>query len=432
LPIRRSLVLTLLVVCLAASAAAEVVNRVVLRINGQIATLYDFEQRKADTEREIVSRQEMPLQQRRSLLNNLGERVFRDLFEELLLLSRADQLDIQATDKDVEDAVARMRENFGFSTQEEFDAALASTGMSRAEYYDQIRRNLRMQTLLSREVQSKIEVDEEVLRRYYRDHPEDFTLPEKLRLREVVVLEDGPLPEGERRELARALRAEILGGRPLAQVAEERAARGETSGAIELGWVAPGDLDTDLEQAVWDLEVGQVTEPVEGRGGLHMLEVLERQEAELRPFVEVVEQIRGRERQRRFAEAYREYLETLEKQAFIVADPPPEAANFRRASVTEEPASAMEEAAAEVVAAGAAAEEQKAAEAPQVAGADEPPAEAPPADEGVPPEVAEDAAPQSAATADAPQMELPGVDEITDAPPTTDDEPTLTPSPDSR
>jgi parvulin-like peptidyl-prolyl isomerase len=326
---------------------AEVVNRVVLRINDRIATLHDYELRKHDLEREVLNRPDMPLEQRRELLNNLGTTVYRDLFEEVLLLSRADQLDIQATDADVEGQLTRVRAGFGLESQADFEAALAQQGMRLEEFREQIRRNLRIQAVLGREVQQAIELDEEMLRRIYRDNPQDFVTPEAIQLRELVVLEDHGGSDDERRRLASGLRSELLGGRSMAELGEEHQASGETSAAIDLGWVERGDLTPDLESAVWDLQPGEVTEPVEARGGLHLIEVVERRASEVRPFAEVADEIRANERRKRFATEYTKYVEKLEAESYVVAEPPPEAADFRRAGPGEQMPPVGLEAAAE-------------------------------------------------------------------------------------
>jgi peptidyl-prolyl cis-trans isomerase SurA len=333
----RSLAAALLGLAVAAAgvpapARSEVVNRVVLRVNDRIATLYDYAQRKADLQAQLLHQQEMPLDQRRDMLNHLGVTVFHDMFEEMLLLSRADQADVQVSDEDIAAAIQRMRQNFKLDTDEEFAAALAQNGMSPTQLRDQIRQNLTIQTLISREVQGKIEVDEEVLRRYYRDHPDEFRVPEQLRLQEVVVLDDSKLTAEERVQLAAAIRQEVIAGRPLAELAAEHSKDGSTSALIEVGWVSHGDLSADLEAAVWGLKVGEVSAPVAARGGLHLLRVEERREATLRPFADVIDGIRAKERERLFTDQYKEYMDRLEREAYVQIDPPDDAKDFRLAT----------------------------------------------------------------------------------------------------
>ena len=53
---------------------AEVVNRVVLRVNDQIATLYDFEQRRDNMAREIAREEMDPAERRQVLVTCCDER----------------------------------------------------------------------------------------------------------------------------------------------------------------------------------------------------------------------------------------------------------------------------------------------------------------------------------------------------------------------
>ena len=172
-----SLALTLALALMAGAsrpAAAEPLNRIVLRVNDQIATLYDYQRRHAETVREIMQprpgRQRAP--QRHSARRR--ENVFRDMFQELLLSSRADQLAIEVTDQEVDQAVANMRQSFGIKTDEEFQAALRQSDMTLEQLRTQTRRNLRIREVMAKEVSAKIKVKDEDLRRYYRMHQEQF------------------------------------------------------------------------------------------------------------------------------------------------------------------------------------------------------------------------------------------------------------------
>lgn len=314
----------------AAPARAEVVTRFVMRVNDEVATLRDYELLKAEAEELILNRPDLTLQQRRDALAQIGERVYRNMYEDLLLVSRARQLGIDITEEQVDEQIARIRERLDLATEEDFQSALDATGMTVAQLREQTRKSLLSQAVLGREVYANIEIDEEILRRYYRDHPEEFTVPEKLRLRELIVLEEPTPAAEERRRLAERIRAEVLGGRPLDEIAADYSAQGLTSGVIDVGWVSAGDLAPELEKAVWGLELNQLSEPIDARGGTHLVEVLERQPATLRPYTEVADRIRALERERRAAEQVEDYFAELEEEAFIRLDPPPEAAGFRR------------------------------------------------------------------------------------------------------
>ena len=306
---------------------ADVINRVVLRVNDQIATLRDYELRRQELTRDLARRQD--LEERDRLLKQVPELVFRDLYQELLLESRAQQVGVEVPRSQIDASIANMKENFGIKSEEDFRQALAQSGMTEAQLRSSLEKQLRIRELMDKEVRSRIKLEEEDLRRYYRKNIEQFRQPEQVHLREVVVLDEG-LPIAEERTRAAAdIRQAVAGGKSLADAVAELQPKGVTSNVIDLGWVTPGDLDAALEAAAWKLAPNAISEPVAGRGGLHLLQMVERRESRLPPFSEVSQQIQDREQERVYSEEYAKYMDELEKKSLIVADPPQEAAGFR-------------------------------------------------------------------------------------------------------
>jgi peptidyl-prolyl cis-trans isomerase SurA len=82
-----------------------------------------------------------------------------------------------------------------------------------------------------------------------------------------------------------------------------------------LGWLQLGDLPPELRQAVSSLPVNQVSAPVQGPSGIHLLMVCDRREPEAAtPQREQIAERLQRERVERLA---RRYLRDLRKEAFV-------------------------------------------------------------------------------------------------------------------
>ena len=329
-------ILVTLCLTLALSPLAAEVNRIVLRVNDHILTLYDYKARY-NSRLQALRATEMPEEQRAEVLSTLGETVFREMFDELLLLSRASHLDVEVTEAMVDDSVQRMREASSLTDQTAFEAALAQAGMTEADLREQARKNLMLQQVTARELQSRVELDEEDLRRYYQSHLEEFSVPRRIEARSIVVLDNSGLDDAARAALA-AEAADVLAAGVDHEVwAETRQQAGETTGVLDLGWVAQGDLAPEIESAVWDLEAGTVSEPIPARGGLHVVQVTAVEEAHVTPFAEVKDRVRRLEMARLQDEAVSKMLADFEKASYVRIDPPPEAAGFRTSRALPEP-----------------------------------------------------------------------------------------------
>jgi parvulin-like peptidyl-prolyl isomerase len=371
------LVLLPLLAAVAGGAAAQtyLVNRVVLRVNDRIATLQQFQRALGERREAILAAQELDAARREELLVGAGRRVLADLYEEMLLQSRAEQLALRVSEAELDQAVAQTRDRMGLASDADFRAALAAAGLDEVSLRARLRDSQLVQQVIGREVHSRVEIEEEELRRFWRDHAEEFTVPAAVRLQDLVVLSEGRT-SAETAATAREVHAELTAGAAMEEVAKRYAAAGKTTAEVELGWVEQGDLDPTLERAAWTLEIGGLTQPIPGRGGLHVLRLLERREASTRPFEDVKEASESRERQRRMGEVYVDYLEELEGRSYIVMNVPPEAEGFRGLGEGEDDLAPADQPPLEEAAAAAAADSAAAATAA---------AEAPPEQPAEPP-----------------------------------------------
>ena len=326
---------------LAAGAAAQtlLIDRIVVRINDRIATMVDFQRMLAERRQGILADPGLSETQRQQELEAAGRVVLTDIYEQLLLLSRADQLGARVTEADVDRQLGQTRERMGLQTDEQMQQALAASGLTEAGLRDRMRENLLVQEVMGREVHPRLRVSEDELRRYYREHAAELSNPAAVRLQDVVVLDEGRSP-AEAGAIAEGLHDAIAAGASVEDAAA-KAPAGATQ-VVDLGWVNAGDLDADLDKAVWALGPGGVTPPVRGRGGLHVVKVFEQREAALRPFDEVKEQIAARVEQSQLATEYPAYLRELEARSYVSLKVPPEAEGFKGLAPQSEAPDALE------------------------------------------------------------------------------------------
>jgi parvulin-like peptidyl-prolyl isomerase len=154
-------------------------------------------------------------------------------------------------------------------------------------------------------------------------------VPERRRIHELVVIESSDLNEEQRFAMARGLRTAWSEGADPAKLAEERP---DNVRYLELDFLTKDDLTTGLREAVFDAEIGEISAPLNARGGVHVLQVREVQEASLLDYEEVRDQLLANERRSRYDEELDKYLRELEARAFVDTNLPSELADFRTAT----------------------------------------------------------------------------------------------------
>lgn len=103
------------------------------------------------------------------------------------------------------------------------------------------------------------------------------TMVDQLHVRHILLRPNEILDDAAIQQKLRGIRAQILGGDDFATVAE--AVSEDTASAAEGGdleWLSPGDTVPEFEQAMANLELNQLSEPIQSRFGWHLIEVLER------------------------------------------------------------------------------------------------------------------------------------------------------------
>lgn len=101
-----------------------------------------------------------------------------------------------------------------------------------------------------------------------------------------------------------------------ADLAKKYSEDGSAANGGDLGWMSPGDLVPEFEQAMNRLQIGEVSNPVKTEFGWHLIQVIERREGQLT--VEKQRQFaRAAIRERKFEQAYQEWMRELRDNATV-------------------------------------------------------------------------------------------------------------------
>lgn len=256
-------------VLMANSASADVVERVVATVNNEAIFLSDLRKRavpflpqvaEASTETERMAR-----------LKELYEELLTFLVDEQLIRQLASSGGIRATDADVDNAIENLRLQNNM-TEEEFNEALASQGLSQGQYRQDLKRQLIRLKVMNERVRSRVNVTEEQVRSRYEQRARAEGSELRFHVSHVVV----PVAEGAsaiqvaaKRQEAETLRASLT--------PENFNARAPQLGGGDLGWLTQGDLPEELERALLPLNAGEISSPVRGSSGFHIFFLQDRQ-----------------------------------------------------------------------------------------------------------------------------------------------------------
>jgi len=301
---------------LAAAAAflpgAELVERILARVNDRLITQSEYDKRLEVAQKSVRSSS--------TDAQTMRVMVLEDLIREKLLEERAKEMSVTATDEEILAAVARVKQQYNLATDQEFDAALAQTGMTRDDLKRQMSETIVMQKVIGREVTSRMDLSDDALRlEYERKKDQYYAVAENARVAEIVLKFSPSDPEARAAAAARAeeIQAKIKGGAPFADLAKEYSEGGTRDRGGDLGVVSKGELVEALDAGIFVNPAAEYPPAVLTADSIHIFHVTDRKAAGYKPFAEVKDDLRKRISDDLYEKRFTEYMDKLRRDAFV-------------------------------------------------------------------------------------------------------------------
>jgi parvulin-like peptidyl-prolyl isomerase len=312
-------------------ARAEIIEQVLVKVNGEIFTKTDLETRQVaalrQRNRNLTAADLKNDAQLKDALAEVTPQLVVDAVDELLLLQRGRELGYKLSDEQFNQIVGNIRKENKLEDQAQFEAALKQEGLSLSE----LRRNIERQMIVNRvqqqDVMEKISVTEAEAKAYYEAHRSEFTTPAAVTLREILVQVPDRGPDGqagvnvgldeEAKAKAVALRERALKGEDFGALAASASDSPSKANGGLIGPVNRDELSDVLQQLVAKLKVGEVSEPIRTQRGYQLFKLESRSETKILPLEEVRNQVADKVFREKSRPEVAKYLKRLRDQAII-------------------------------------------------------------------------------------------------------------------
>ncbi len=286
---------------------ASLQDRIVAVINTEVITLSELEEEVGDMKAQTRRRYNgAELTQRLRQIDYMG---LNRMIERKLQVQIAKRRGIKVTDDEVKDAIIRLR-RLGETPNENDPKELAL-----------IKDHLTALRLINQQVRSSLLVSDEEILRFYRQHQDRFLLPLEVRISQILIAL-GPGSELLAvRERAHEVHARLKKGERFEELAARYSDGPEGRRGGNLGYIRPGDMLPQIQQAIEQAPPGAVTEPIASPIGMHIIRVDDRKPPQFRPFEEVKEDVRNLVFQLKSEEAYVAWIKEQKDKNYIEIRP---------------------------------------------------------------------------------------------------------------
>jgi peptidyl-prolyl cis-trans isomerase SurA len=307
---------------------AEIIEQILVKVNGEIFTKTDLEQRQVAALRQkgqqIDLKSDPANKQLRQALDEITPQIVLDAVDEMVIVQRGKELGYKLSDEQFKSVVDNIKKENKIETEEQFQAALKSESMTIADLRRSLERSMIVQRVQQNEVFGKIGVTEDEARKYYESHLHEFTTSPTVTLREILV----PVatdPKGlnvaadeTAKAKAEQMRTRVTtGGESFEKLAADESEAPSKANAGLIGPISLNDLSPDLRKLIEGMKVGGVSDVVRTPRGYQVLKLESSTPIETMPFDQAREQISERVFTDKRKGEFQKYLDKLRTQAII-------------------------------------------------------------------------------------------------------------------
>jgi peptidyl-prolyl cis-trans isomerase SurA len=305
------------------NATGIVLQRILAKVNGDIITQTDLENRQVAALRQENFAPTSDAVLRRKLVE-VTPRVISNAVDELLLVQRGRVLGYYLSDEQFEEMVSSIKEDNGFESDDDFrEALLQAEGMTITDFRRSMEHRILVNQVQQIEILRKVMLTETEAREYYGANLDQYAEEATVTLREILVAVPETLgginvaADDLARAAAEEARQRVLDGEDFTVVAITVS---DAPSKANGGLIGPLDyelLSETVQQVVDDLEVGDLSAPIRTPGGFQVLQLEARTEPTPLPFDEVKDSIMDSVFNDRRWEEFNRYLDELRSEAVI-------------------------------------------------------------------------------------------------------------------
>jgi len=205
---------------------------------------------------------------------------------------------------------AKVKFDYAFLSQDEIRKGLHPTdeelkafyARNQARYKDSIpeKRKIAYVLLDRARLLSQIQVTPEDLQTYYNSHPDQYRIPEEVKVSHILIKTPPPGADGkvdekgveEARKKAEDILKQLKGGAKFEELAKKYSEDpGSASKGGDLGWIGRGRTVPEFEKTAFSQAKGQISDLVKSSYGFHIIRTEDKHEAHVKTLDEVKAEI---------------------------------------------------------------------------------------------------------------------------------------------
>ena len=271
--LKRIYLSTLITVLLSGTAMAQSPHGIAAVVNDDIVTTHDLRQRT------LFMVATTGIERDEKSIARAQQQALRNLVDEHIQMQEAEKFDQTIADEEVNQSVARLIGRNGLDPNEVVQR-LASVGVSIETMRDQVRSEIAWQRIINGLYGSRIRISDAQIDETINRISANASKP-NYRVAEIYIEASPDIGgiEGAM-EGANAMLKQLSDGAPFPLLAQQFSSAPTAAKGGDLGWVREGELRPEVDQVITQMEVGNLSKPIQVPGGVYVVALIEKKISE--------------------------------------------------------------------------------------------------------------------------------------------------------
>lgn len=239
-------------------APEEGASSVVARVNGEAILQEELDRQMLRIDNNFA----LPAEQKQD--RKFSEMILRRIIRRHLLLQEARKKGMTLSSGDAAKVVA---ERQGGISRKGLEEMLGNSNLTYEEWKRKVVEDAAIDRLIQQRIDANLRIDDEELVSYYEGHSDEFNLPERVRVRQIVV--------AKKEEAIRVRKRLTDGKEDFGLVAVEVSLSPDAAQGGDIGTFARGQMPPEFDKICFALEIGEISPVVKSPYGYHLFRVEE-------------------------------------------------------------------------------------------------------------------------------------------------------------
>ncbi len=282
-------------------------DAIIAIVNDDVITLKDLRQYVAGIASQLRVENKSP-EEIRQILGDYEQKGLDKLIEDKLILAAANDKGIEVRSDIVDKRIKEIRDRY--PGEDNFLNALNAQGITVSDLERKLTDQLKVKYEVDMEVRDKIFINPQDVTDYYNKHTSEFSRKPAVNLQSIFV-SFGKHIKQEARSRADEARSRMLAGEDFNKIFQKY------SDSSSIGEVRQGQMVDAVENVIFNLKPGEVSDPVEVENGIYVFKAIGASPGKQQTLAEVKDQIYNKLLDDQFQAKFKEWVDKLRGKAYV-------------------------------------------------------------------------------------------------------------------